>query len=234
MRFSMTTILSTAIALTVCASWSFAQQAGNNQKTGDDQPASNQPVSMSEMQPMRPMDSPPAPTQPPPAANQRTVIDLDDAPDVGTQRSTPAESIDDDREPSGVRAEDVLREFQLERPKPVPVLPGKANDQVDSGGDPETALTVPDGYFIVDRSVRLVQEGEWWVIHFIADNNPTSSPQKPMRLLPNRMLERMIHESQVVSQYEYIVSGEVTRYMDENYLLLRKLMRRRNMGNLSR
>jgi len=221
MRCSTSMAFSTAFVLTLCASWSTAQQQG-----------ADQPASMDEMQPMRPTDNPPAPAPTQPEPNQRKVIDLDEAPDADIPQVAPAESPDD--EPSGVRAEDVLREFQLERPKPVPVLPGKSNEQVDSGGDPETVLTVPDGYFIVDRSVRLVREGDWWVIHFVSDNNPTASPQKPMRLLPNRMLERMIHESQVVSQYEYIVSGEVTRYMDENYLLLRKLMRRRDMGNLSR
>lgn len=219
MRLSSRTILSTALAVTLCASWSVAQQSDGDQ-----------PRPMEEMQPMRASDNPPAPT---PAPDRRTVIDLD-SPDANAQRSAPTESIDDDAKPSGVRAEDVLREFQLERPKPVPVLPGKSDEQDVSSADSSTVLTVPDGYFIVDRSVRLVREGDWWVIHFVADNNPESSPQMPMKLLPNRMLERMIHQSQVVSQYEYIVSGEVTRYMDENYLLLRKLMRRRDMGNLAR
>lgn len=186
------------------------------------------------MQPMQPVKNAPGSESAP-----QQVINLNDPPPVPSSQSPNQGQVDDDAEPTGVRAEDILRQFQMERPKPVPILPGRSDSSgavVDDGsGDGQGAIqSMPDGYFVVDRVGRLVQEGEWWVIHFIADNNPTKAPQPPMKLLPNRMLERMIHESRISAQHEYIVSGEVTEFAGENFLLLRKLMRRRSLGNLSR
>ncbi|MEZ6085567.1 MAG: hypothetical protein R3E58_16870 [Phycisphaerae bacterium] len=44
----------------------------------------------------------------------------------------------------------------------------------------------------------------------------------------------MIRESKgSTSSVEFIVSGEVTDFMGENHLLLRKLLRKRSVGNLS-
>jgi hypothetical protein len=94
---------------------------------------------------------------------------------------------------------------------------------------------LPDGYILADRTGRLVRQDEWWVFSFVGDNNPTESPDPPMRLLPNQMLERAVRETEGAGQrVEFIVSGEVTDFMGENYLLLRKLLRKRELGNLSK
>ena len=139
------------------------------------------------------------------------------------------------RQPS---VEDVLEEFEKQRPKAEPLMPREADEEVvapaGGGAGGGTPLRLPDGYFLVDRTGRLVRDGDWWVISFVSDNHPDKAPDPPMKLLPNQMLERMVRESQDGTQtVHFIVSGEVTDFMGENYLLLRKLMRRRDMGNLS-
>jgi hypothetical protein len=139
-----------------------------------------------------------------------------------------------------VSADDVLKQFEQDRPKARPLLPGsRPGTEVvrDSIGDDDARRTparLPEGYFLVDRAGRLTREGPWFVFNFIGDNNPASTPDPPMRLLPNRMLERMIRESKgSTSSVEFIVSGEVTDFMGENHLLLRKLLRKRGVGNLT-
>lgn len=145
------------------------------------------------------------------------------------------------RTPVQVSAEDVLREFQRDRPKAQPLLPKAPGEETvarepqGKGAGHGSRLRLPDGYFLVDRAGRLVQADTWWVFTFVGDNNPDTNPDPPMRLLPNQMLERMIRESQGTMQsVEFIVSGEVTDFMGDNYLLLRKLMRKRDLGNLSK
>ena len=156
--------------------------------------------------------------------------------------ATPSDQPSDDAEgrtPRQPSVEDVLEEFQKQRPKAEPLMPREADDEAAapagaSGTGDGTRLRLPDGYFLVDRTGRLVRDGDWWVISFVSDNHPDKAPDPPMKLLPNQMLERMVRESQDGTQtVNFIVSGEVTDFMGENYLLLRKLMRRRDMGNLS-
>lgn len=139
-----------------------------------------------------------------------------------------------------VSADDVLRQFERDRPKARPLLPGSrpgtnvVRDTIVDDDPRRTPARLPEGYFLVDRAGRVTKEGPWFVFNFTGDNNPGATPDPPMRLLPNRMLERMIRESKgSTSSVEFIVSGEVTDFMGENHLLLRKLLRKRSVGNLS-
>lgn len=156
----------------------------------------------------------------------------------GAEEQTPE---DKDLAPAEISADDVLREFQRERPQAEPLLPqSPGNDSGDSdavgvGAASGRARHLPDGFFLVDRVGRLVQDGNWWTITFTSDNNPDEAPDPPMKLLPNQMLERAIREAQSGARaVDFIVSGEVTDFMGENYLLLRKLMRKRELGNFSK
>ena len=157
----------------------------------------------------------------------------------------PTASEDETQTSAPISAEDILKEFERERPVAEPVLPRprpgetvvrESSPQGESDIElPESRARFPDGYILADRAGRLVREGEWWVITFVSDNHPNSRPEPPMKILPNRMLERMVRESEAATRsVEFIVSGEVTDFLGENYLLLRKLMRKRDMGNLSR
>lgn len=139
-----------------------------------------------------------------------------------------------------VSADEVLREFQLNRPAAEPLRPQAPGTSLEPRTPSEESQgaaglrRMPDGSMLVDRSGRLVREGMWWTITFVGDNNPNETPDPPMKLLPNQMLERAVRETQEGTRsVEFIVSGEVTDFMGENFLLLRKLMRKREMGNLS-
>jgi hypothetical protein len=86
---------------------------------------------------------------------------------------------------------------------------------------------------LTDRTGRLGQQGNWWIFIFEADND--SYPEPPMKLLPNQTLERMVRESRGgLDPVVFIVSGEVTDFKSENYLLPRKVLRKRDLGNLSK
>ncbi len=92
---------------------------------------------------------------------------------------------------------------------------------------------LPDGAMLADRMGRITQEGHWWVFHFESDN--PAFPEPPMKLLPNQALERMVRESRGgMEPVVFIVTGEVTDFKGENYLLPRKVLRKRDMGNLKK
>lgn len=188
----------------------------------------------------------PAPAETPqPQLESMTLVEPGESPAPSpdpTPAPTPAGSPRDAaRSTAPVTAEDILREFQQERPVAEPLLPRDqqgersvleplSDESASSGG-----ARLPDGHILVDRTGRLLREGNWWVIAFIADNHPDAAPEPPMKLLPNRMLERMVRESESAgATVEFVVSGEVTDFLGENYLLLRKLMRKRDLGNLTR
>lgn len=83
---------------------------------------------------------------------------------------------------------------------------------------------------VVDRLVRLVQSssGHWWEVHFESDN---TLREPPMRILPNSLLSRAVQLNNQLGQgaLKLRVSGEITFYKDQRYLLLRKILRQRDM-----
>jgi hypothetical protein len=91
----------------------------------------------------------------------------------------------------------------------------------------------PEGSTIVDRAGRLVRDGEWWAFAFESEGRVLR--ERPLRLLPNRMLEFMETASAGGrSSVVFIVSGQVTEYHGANYLLARKVLVERDLGNLRR
>lgn len=157
------------------------------------------------------------------------------------QDEAPSEPADDTAAPTGtparVSADDLLKAFQEDRPTRLPIAPSEGFEEqpVDPDGrrNAGTSHRLPDGFFLVDRAGRVVKDGDWYV--FVFESYNESHPELPMKLLPNRLLERMVLESQdAASSTVFIVSGEVTEFMSENYLLLRKLLRRRTLGNLQK
>ncbi len=140
------------------------------------------------------------------------------------------------RTPAQPTAEDIIRRFQQELPEAVPVLPSGGEDEIMTRADAAGAggrsrPRLPDGYMLTDRAGRLGQEGEWWIFIFEADNQ--SYPEPPMKLLPNQTLERMVRESRGgLDAVVFVISGEVTDFKSENYILPRKVLRKRDLGNL--
>ena len=88
---------------------------------------------------------------------------------------------------------------------------------------------LPEGYYIADRRGRLIRGNVFWVFVFESDGKALADP--PVKVLPNRWLEKM--ESDVVASSDPIIfriSGEITCYHGENFLLPRKVLVEREFG----
>ncbi len=135
--------------------------------------------------------------------------------------------------PSPPTQEEVIEAFEKDRPVNVPIAPIEQTGPGDDDGKVrKPRARYPDGFVLIDRPGRISREGQWWVFTFESDSPAFEEP--PVRLLPNRMLEHAVYEVEGSPHAVFVVSGEVTDYEGQNYLLLRKLLRRRQMGNLKK
>ena len=139
-----------------------------------------------------------------------------------------------DQPPGQPTAEDVLRAFEQDRPKNEPLTPVEVSLTPPGGKEDPAAkrprARYPDGYMLTDRAGRISREGPGYVFSF--ESTSTAFEEPPVKLLPNLMLERAAFEILGSPNLVFIVSGEITDFNGENYLLLRKLLRRRESGNL--
>ncbi len=128
---------------------------------------------------------------------------------------------------------DVVRTLQIQAP-PLQTLPSlPAGAESASRREPIHWATLADGTPLVDRPARLVQSGQWWTVVFESDH--PGKPEPPLRLLPNQVMEGMVKLSERgASGLVFVVSGDVTAYRGENYVLTRMAVRRSEMGNLSK
>ncbi len=134
--------------------------------------------------------------------------------------------------------EDIMDELLKDAPdKPVRLpdanTPADPNDSRDEG----TLGTVrqrPPKSFVADRLVYISPEADddfWWLARFVGDNTLN---EEPLRLLPNRKLMRaraIVSERKPLG-VRFTVSGVVTRYRGRRYLLIRKVLVHRDMGQL--
>lgn len=135
---------------------------------------------------------------------------------------------------------ELIRALREERQVNVPIPPTTPADA--PGGEVsgttltpgETSLSaqlLPEGTFVVDRPGRLVREDEWWT--FVFESADGSVRERPLLLLPNQQVELMEQTSASGTRsVVFIVSGEVTSYHGRNYLMVRKVLLRRETGNL--
>jgi len=220
---SKTRIALIATVLAACLAWAAPGDANQSAAGGGQEPP---PGAETGGDPEAPAGDRPAPGGQSPA---------DGSPGSASQQ--PGEPPDTPRQPS---AEDVVRAFQRERPKAVPVLPTGPQDvqnirrsEQEPAAGPRPRPRLPDGSMLYDRAGRLLSEGPWWVFVFESDSSSYAEP--PMKLLPNQTLERMVRESRGgLEPIVFIVSGEVTDFKGENYLLPRKVLRKRDLGNLKK
>ncbi len=141
-------------------------------------------------------------------------------------------------------AEEVLKQL-LERPArrsvALPQLtqiipaegPGSTTATAESrpGVAPATGSLLPERALMIDRVGRVVPGEKWWTLVF--ENRGQQAADKPIRLLPSRLLESAVSLSKGGTQSAvFLVSGEITTYENNNYLLLRKALLRRHGGNI--
>jgi hypothetical protein len=191
-----------------------------------------------------PAQRPPTATQPAktlpggaPAASKPAPSVAPGKPSATTRPGTPTtqDASSAIEAPGMPTAEEVIKAFEQNRPANTAVQPlDTVADVTTRPGSESKRLRAryPDGYLLIDRPGRLSRDGDWWVLTFESDGKGLEEP--PMKLLPNRMLERAVYELEGSANLVFIVSGEVTDYNSENYLLLRKLLRRQELGNISK
>lgn len=168
-------------------------------------------------------DDPPLPPDAPPEESARTSV---------KEPTTDPTS----RTIGDASVEDVLDMLEKQKPRrrvlPVTDSPGGEMNRMPRRVVPWAPI--PDGSPISRRPGRVVREGDWWT--FVYESDTPDRPEPPMKLLPNLSVERMV--SSVTDEGEaglvFLVSGEVTAFLGENYLLTHAAIRRAETGNLRR
>ncbi len=89
---------------------------------------------------------------------------------------------------------------------------------------------LPDGSHLANRVGRLSRDGDDWRFVFEGDETQAS-----IVLLPNQMLERMIQRSaSSQAPLVFVVSGQITEFMGNNYLLTTVAFERSEGQNLKK
>ena len=108
-----------------------------------------------------------------------------------------------------------------------PLVPAPAPRQpprVEASPEGSPPVAPPAGDILIDRTVRIARsaDGHWMEAHFEADN---TLQEQPLALLPCRLLERAEAVDGKVR-----ITGILRRYKGREYLLLRKVLAERDMG----
>jgi len=157
---------------------------------------------------------------------------------------SPAEPGQTETRPSGREptAEELIRELMKDRPtralrfpdedrSPATVPAGVMERAVAATQEAEPTRWSNET-LLSDRQARLVPgEAGVWMLAF---EDRGKNPQDPaIRALPNRLLETAINlTAGGTKPVVLLISGEVTAHRGANFILLRKVLVRRNMGNL--
>ncbi len=125
-------------------------------------------------------------------------------------------------------AEDVLSALQNQRPV------GNAvgdQDLVPSGRSGSAGnAAMQDGSLVVRSSGRLIHEDSRWLFLF---DDEKAAGQRTVALLPNQSLEIMTQMAErTQGGLIFIVSGEMTQFGPDNFLLVRGVTRLLDLGNL--
>jgi hypothetical protein len=191
-----------------------------------DQPTeSDQPTQVADAAELEPTDS--ATNQPPASENQPTDSETKTESDRRRPTNTGQEGL---RRPF---QDDILRSLLKDReaaqtiPRQDPGMP--AQPPVMLGSQREISGLMPDGTSIVERPGRFYRTGEQRMIELRLSGGKR---RISLEVLPNALLEAVEREvAKGVS--EFTISGELTRYGTQNYLLLRKVVQRVDNGNLA-
>jgi hypothetical protein len=130
-------------------------------------------------------------------------------------------------------AEEMLRRLQEQKPATQAIPSATMLREDTSPGEAKTTGSLlPEGEPISRRPGRVVRDGEWWA--FVFESDHPDHPEPRLKLLPNSVLEQMVRYVESHTDAVFVVSGEVTTFMGENYLLARIAMRQLESGNLSK
>lgn len=109
--------------------------------------------------------------------------------------------------------------------------PGVIQPQGPAEPKSESAVTIlPEGTTIAERAGKLVRTGDHWEFQFYRDD--VQPGLQGIEVLKSAFLDQMERLAQNGAT-EFVVSGEMTSYRGQNYLLIRKVRRQLDHGNLS-
>jgi len=143
------------------------------------------------------------------------------------QPAPPAEAAADDAAASSEGLIKVLTRNRPAKPVLMPAAHEELAPDTQSVAPPPEEQAAPDRPgIVVDRLVRAVRgaDGPWWEVRFESDNTLS---ERPLRLLPCRLLEQAQR-----APGRIVITGEITFYKGRTYLLLRKVLPERDMGQL--
>lgn len=172
---------------------------------------------------------PPAPT--PPAPTPAVMPE--------TRPGGEAETRPTGREPT---AEELIQQLMQDRPPRSVAVPDEAGRTDTAPARPvEQPLPEPpdaesahwrEDTLLSDRPARLLSDqGGGWMLAF--EDRGKRPQDQPVLVLPGRLLETAINlTAGGTRSVVLVVSGEVTAHKGINHVLLRKVLVRRNMGNL--
>lgn len=163
-----------------------------------------------------------------PAGPVEPAPDANGTPAAGEPTTRPVEA---DRQPAVDRAAERmmsdLRRLRAGKTVVAPAPRAAPNPEAASGavvGDRPVLADGRGGGVLVDRIARLLPESpEGWKQAVLVADNRLDEP--PLRVLPNRMLQRWEGSSRRVR-----ISGEVILYKGRRYLLLRKVLPEYDLG----
>ncbi len=145
---------------------------------------------------------------------------------AGPPSSAPPEARTD-ADPADVL--NVLREKQPARAM-VASAPPPTGDAATRRGQ-RTRTLLPDGSPLIDRPGRVLREGSGWV--FVPETDRPDRPEPTLRLLPNQGTESITKTPGAdAADMVFVLSGEITQFQGENYLLPRAVVRRMSTDNL--
>ncbi len=169
-----------------------------------------------------------SPQSPPPEAATRPITPTASHP------ATPATAVASAKADSDDLIRGLLEGLLKDRPgKPV-LLPPESEARVEPlpSVSPAVARQLPQafGSMIADRTVYLSTDADtgWSTVRFMADNTLL---EQPIRLLPCKQVDeaKKISDTKLGRNIRLRVSGELTRYKGKEYLLLRRVVRERDM-----
>ncbi len=139
-------------------------------------------------------------------------------------------------EPAPKKSQEQVLQQLLEKSAPRPmIITHEISDQVTvpivEPVDPKAKLplTVREGDRVINRMGRLGKDVKGTLL-FVYEADATDLSEPPLILLPCLKLEQMELLAAKKPNVKFMVTGEVTVYHGKGYLLLRKVMLHRDMG----
>ncbi len=142
--------------------------------------------------------------------------------------------------PAQPSPEEVIRELKRTREQLATITPTEPESDFPGIVDPQAAPIspnavldplMPEGTYVIDRAGRLVRSGSWYA--FDMEGSGQVVRTQAMRILPSKLLESMERASAGGAEdVTFNITAEVTEFHGRNYLLLRKVLIQRRLGNL--